>query len=161
MRASDRSSLNARRFWFETHGETHTCPCCGVPSLRERAVGTLCVVCWWHDEGFDDESDDQYSMNNQLMTLDEARTRVHEQFRPIRETKTTFPLDARAREERARQALLATCDALVHGESPNWMALDQALFAVPGQNGRVLKRFVDWLRDAYDPAVVRAERAHA
>ncbi|SFJ30082.1 CPCC family cysteine-rich protein [Jannaschia pohangensis] len=35
------------------------CPCCGFPTLSERAAWEICRICWWEDDGQDDSSADQ------------------------------------------------------------------------------------------------------
>ena len=32
------------------------CPCCGLPTLNERSVFEICTVCWWEDDGQDDDN---------------------------------------------------------------------------------------------------------
>ncbi|WP_171099328.1 CPCC family cysteine-rich protein [Ruegeria sp. HKCCD7255] len=29
------------------------CPCCRLPTLRERGNYEICMVCWWEDNGQD------------------------------------------------------------------------------------------------------------
>ena len=35
------------------------CPCCGLPTLGERASYEICVVCWWEDDGQDNDAADK------------------------------------------------------------------------------------------------------
>ena len=35
-----------------------TCPCCGYPTLRGRAQFEVCFLCWWEDDGQDDDTAD-------------------------------------------------------------------------------------------------------
>jgi len=36
----------------QTDGLFH-CPCCGFPTLDERAAYDICLICWWEDDGQD------------------------------------------------------------------------------------------------------------
>jgi hypothetical protein len=50
------------------------CPCCHLPTLEERAVYDICVVCWWEDDGQDDENADVvFGGPNGEYSLTEAR----------------------------------------------------------------------------------------
>ena len=52
-------------------GLKHACPVCRVPLLAGRGLGAICQVCWWEDDGIDDE--DWPSGCNHGITLAEAR----------------------------------------------------------------------------------------
>ena len=56
-------------------GIQYRCPCCGYKTLAAPAVLELCPVCWWEDDGQEDEdaSDVRLTVNGQLSLL-EART---------------------------------------------------------------------------------------
>jgi hypothetical protein len=49
-----------------------TCPCCGYPTLSGRASYEICKLCWWEDDGHDDDNADEvlggpnkdYSLND-------------------------------------------------------------------------------------------------
>jgi hypothetical protein len=48
-----RSLLAQRRAVFESAGRV-TCPCCGYPTIPERASFDICSLCSWEDDGQDD-----------------------------------------------------------------------------------------------------------
>ena len=50
------------------------CPCCGYRTLDTAAALALCPVCWWEDDGQEDEDagDVRLTVNGQL-SLNEAR----------------------------------------------------------------------------------------
>jgi hypothetical protein len=50
------------------------CPCCGYKTLEAPAALKLCPVCWWEDDGQedDDASEVRLTVNGQL-SLKEAR----------------------------------------------------------------------------------------
>jgi hypothetical protein len=50
------------------------CPCCGYRTLAAPAALGLCPVCWWEDDGQEDEDaqDVRLTVNGQL-SLSEAR----------------------------------------------------------------------------------------
>jgi hypothetical protein len=50
------------------------CPCCGLPTLRERASYEICAVCWWEDDGQDDpRASEVWGGPNGRYSLAEAR----------------------------------------------------------------------------------------
>ena len=50
------------------------CPCCGYKTLETAGALALCPVCWWEDDGQEDEdaSEVRLTVNGQL-SLNEAR----------------------------------------------------------------------------------------
>jgi len=50
------------------------CPCCGYRTLETAGALGLCPVCWWEDDGQEDEdaSEVRLTVNGQL-SLNEAR----------------------------------------------------------------------------------------
>ena len=50
------------------------CPCCSLPTLSERAGFEICTVCWWEDDGQDDDDADKVLGGpNSLYSLSDAR----------------------------------------------------------------------------------------
>ncbi|MEM8978214.1 MAG: CPCC family cysteine-rich protein [Pseudomonadota bacterium] len=50
------------------------CPCCGFPTLSERGGYEICAICWWEDDGQDDESADEvWGGPNGKYSLSKAR----------------------------------------------------------------------------------------
>jgi hypothetical protein len=50
------------------------CPCCRLPTLTERASYDICIVCWWEDDGQDDNNADiVFGGPNGSYSLTEAR----------------------------------------------------------------------------------------
>ena len=77
-----------RRHWFEEYlqridqckvatphlGVRHTCPCCGYPTLGERAHYEICDLCSWEDDGQDNpEADEVWGGPNYHLSLSQAR----------------------------------------------------------------------------------------
>jgi len=58
----------------ETVATRYRCPCCGYKTLEVPNALGLCPVCWWEDDGQedDDASDVRLTVNGQL-SLNEAR----------------------------------------------------------------------------------------
>ena len=52
----------------------YRCPCCGFKTLETTDALALCPVCWWEDDGQEDEdaAEVRLTVNGQL-SLDEAR----------------------------------------------------------------------------------------
>ena len=50
------------------------CPCCGYKTLKAPEALALCPVCWWEDDGQedDDAAEVRMTVNGQL-SLDQAR----------------------------------------------------------------------------------------
>jgi hypothetical protein len=50
------------------------CPCCGYKTLETAGALALCPVCWWEDDGQEDEdaADVRLTVNG-LLSLNEAR----------------------------------------------------------------------------------------
>jgi hypothetical protein len=53
----------------------YRCPCCGYKTLEAPGTLQLCPVCWWEDDGQEDEdaSEVRLTVNGQL-SLNQART---------------------------------------------------------------------------------------
>src|ERR1700744_1558861 len=49
----NRDDFEERRRVFEDAGRA-TCPCCGYPTILERAAFEICSLCAWEDDGQDD-----------------------------------------------------------------------------------------------------------
>jgi hypothetical protein len=61
--------LERRRRWFDWYidhqarnsvrlppgGGPYNCPCCGCRTLDERGASDICPVCFWEDDGQDDQ----------------------------------------------------------------------------------------------------------
>ena len=75
----DLLQIRRRRNFFDESGVLPVkgqvrcaCPCCGYPTLRGRGGYEICELCWWEDDGQDDENADEvpggpnaeYSLNH-------------------------------------------------------------------------------------------------
>jgi hypothetical protein len=50
------------------------CPCCGCNTLGERGVYEICPVCYWEDDGQDEQNADEvWGGPNGALSLTEAR----------------------------------------------------------------------------------------
>jgi hypothetical protein len=84
------STNELTRLWFEYYtkeidsadsltfmrfGECFLCPCCHLPTLRERAAFEICSICGWEDDGQDDQNADLILGGpNSNYSLTESRT---------------------------------------------------------------------------------------
>lgn len=51
------------------------CPCCGCNTLGERSAYEICPVCFWEDDGQDDQNADEvWGGPNGALSLTDART---------------------------------------------------------------------------------------
>lgn len=52
----------------------HSCPCCGYRTLTIRGEYDICRVCWWEDDGQDNETaDKKIGGPNGMVSLTRAR----------------------------------------------------------------------------------------
>ena len=52
----------------------HRCPCCSYKTLHERAGHEICKVCFWEDDGQNDQdADDVRGGPNGVLSLKQAR----------------------------------------------------------------------------------------
>lgn len=50
------------------------CPCCGYDTLLERCRFEICPICWWEDDGQDNEqADEVWGGPNSDLSLSQAR----------------------------------------------------------------------------------------
>ena len=55
-------------------GVNYACPCCGYKTLTERGGYEICPVCFWEDDGQDDQdADDVRDGPNDTLSLTQAR----------------------------------------------------------------------------------------
>ncbi|WP_374231457.1 MULTISPECIES: CPCC family cysteine-rich protein [unclassified Thiocapsa] len=55
------------------------CPCCGYKTLGERGVYEICDVCFWEDDGQDDEdADEVFGGPNGSISLTQGRANFRE-----------------------------------------------------------------------------------
>ena len=83
--------FHVRRKFFDSYGnrdEEHeaglprkgirfACPCCGYPTLNDRAFDEICWLCGWEDDAAEPE-DEEPSVVNHGFTLAEARDNFEE-----------------------------------------------------------------------------------
>jgi hypothetical protein len=51
-----------------------SCPCCGYPTLGGRGQDEICELCWWEDDGQDDDNADEVCGGpNRGYSLNDAR----------------------------------------------------------------------------------------
>ncbi|MFD7947021.1 CPCC family cysteine-rich protein [Streptomyces sp. NPDC059744] len=56
----------------------YSCPCCGFVTLDERGSYEICPVCFWEDDGQDDQDADRVRGGpNGRLSLTEARRNFH------------------------------------------------------------------------------------
>jgi hypothetical protein len=54
--------------------DCYRCPCCGSRTLTERGAFEMCPVCWWEDDGQDDNDADVVRGGpNGTLSLTDAR----------------------------------------------------------------------------------------
>ncbi|WP_430542623.1 CPCC family cysteine-rich protein [Xanthomonas sacchari] len=72
------------------------CPCCGYKTLSERGAFEICAVCFWEDDGQDDDdADEVLGSPNGSLSLTQARVN-YQQFGASRRQDLRYvrpPLD--------------------------------------------------------------------
>ena len=87
---SEPEKLEQNKRWFEFYvdrlenhsvsepsqeGVSYNCPCCGYNTLGERGGYEICQVCFWEDDGQDDQDADVVRGGpNDALSLSQART---------------------------------------------------------------------------------------
>ena len=57
-----------------TYPRQARCPCCSFPTLHENGGFEICVICWWEDDGQNDQNADKVRGGpNSHYSLTEAR----------------------------------------------------------------------------------------
>lgn len=57
------------------HQLKYNCPCCGLPTLFALGCYGICPVCWWEDDGQNDENADEvFGAPNHGYSLTKARS---------------------------------------------------------------------------------------
>ncbi|MED5432082.1 MAG: CPCC family cysteine-rich protein [Pseudomonadota bacterium] len=97
---NQRRALFATRYQHITLNKRHrvnrtACPCCGYPTLSERGRYEICGLCFWEDDGQDDDDADTcWGGPNGDYSLTEARLNVllHDSmYHPDNNTTVTGP----------------------------------------------------------------------
>ena len=83
--------IEQRKRWFEWYknqkavmleprnGEAYACPCCGCLTLGERGGYEICPVCFWEDDGQDEDNADLILGGpNGSLSLTQARRNFQE-----------------------------------------------------------------------------------
>jgi hypothetical protein len=84
----DLMQIRQRRAFFDDYGSRSaeqaailpsrgirfSCPCCGYPTLAGRGTDEICELCWWEDDGQDDDqADEVWGGPNHDYSLNDAR----------------------------------------------------------------------------------------
>jgi hypothetical protein len=99
---------------FLDPAERVRCPCCGYPTLGERAAYEICPLCWWEDDGQGDaEADEVWGGPNHGYSLAQARRNFREflvMYEPEHDRRIGAP-DSES-ERTAKRALMAAFSRL-------------------------------------------------
>ncbi len=157
--------LARRRQWFEDYiqhveqgvtrppqpGAHYTCPCCGYPTLPERAGYDICELCNWEDDGQDDpHADEIWGGPNGVYSLAEARLNFksylimyspHKPFGHIGGNTNT------AREQQAKQSIVEAFDMMTKESDTSML---QSLWQIVDQNERILKNELHRIVSEYE-----------
>src|SRR5579859_4994235 len=118
--------IRHRRNFFDENGfvpvkgqARFSCPCCGYPSLHGRSGFEICELCWWEDDGQDDENaDDVLGGPNAKYSLNYARENFQTfgvMFAPDEDRRVGGPDSVTEREIKTK--LVKVFDALMTAPS--------------------------------------------
>ena len=111
------------------------CPCCGYPTLPERANYEICELCNWEDDGQDDEDADEVMGGpNSDYSLTEAREnfrRYMVMYAPGRDQRLTGEDSELQRQ--AKIALVGLFDRHVSASESERVVLEAEIFGLERQ----------------------------
>ena len=88
--------------------DRYLCPCCFMPTLDERAHFDICPICFWEDDGQDnDDADKIRGGPNHDYSLTEAREnfeKYHTMYRPSDKTAYEREMQAMSLKKKMYQA---------------------------------------------------------
>ncbi|WP_144556019.1 CPCC family cysteine-rich protein [Bacillus sp. X1(2014)] len=92
------------------------CPCCGYPTLEERGVFEICILCNWEDDGQDDpDADEVWGGPNGDYSLTEARKNFKENLIMYRDKRNI--LSQTDKEIATKKSLTRSFVELEHSET--------------------------------------------
>ena len=97
-----------------SRGVRFSCPCCGYPTLAGRGTDEICKICWWQDDGQDDDADEVYGGPNRDYSLNDARSNFQQNlvmFPPDEDPRLGGPDSAVA--VNLKRNLIAVFDAIM------------------------------------------------
>lgn len=119
-------------------GDRMLCPCCQMPTLKTRAGFDICGICFWEDDGQDDENADQVLGGpNHSYSLTEARANFAKYQTMYRPTDTRHFLRETQHDEEKKQlcqAFLAAMEKQLEADQ-----LWEQAFRMEDQFERLLK----------------------
>lgn len=67
----------------------NTCPSCGYPSIEERCCWKSCSICWWEDDGQDDNTENEICGGpNSDYSLTSYRLAFYRKYKAAKEVST-------------------------------------------------------------------------
>ena|ERR1700682_3569705 len=135
----DLLKLRLRRQFFDSYGQRareqqaklaprgirFSCPACGYPTLDCRAQYDMCELCWWEDDGQDDDTADEvWGGPNHDYSLTDARENFQEylvMYPPERDKRIGGPDSEQVR--RIKRNLMDVFEKMI--EEPIPRELDQ------------------------------------
>ncbi len=123
--------VEQRRKWFEEYFQIiengiskpprpkprYTCPCCGYPTLFQRAGFEVCELCDWEDDGQDDpHADEVLGGPNGAYSLAAARLNFKSHYIMYDPHEVTGRIGSRGNspiEDQEKRTLASTFDAMV------------------------------------------------
>ncbi len=113
-------------------GIRFSCPCCGYPTLGKRDLCGICPLCWWEDDGQDDQNaDESRGGPNHGWSLSDARLNFEQylvMYIPEFDRRIGGPDCTEERE--AKKRLIEAFDAITDCSTPEelnklWKVVDE------------------------------------
>ncbi|MEV7329583.1 CPCC family cysteine-rich protein [Micromonospora sp. NPDC093244] len=97
-------ALNQRSVVAAPSGGPYACPCCRHPTLEGRGHFEICFVCWWEDDGQDEEDADTVRGGpNGSLSLTDARRAYAERPVSLADARRAYAERQARWEERRRR----------------------------------------------------------
>lgn len=121
-----------------------TCPCCGYPTLEERANYEICDLCNWEDDGQDDhDSAKSFGGPNGGYSLDEARENFMK-YRTMYSPDNNTTITGADSEKRAilKSKLIQTFEEMLHSNTSRVKSLWKQALAIDKDLHKELERSI-------------------
>jgi hypothetical protein len=96
----------------------YDCPCCNYPTLPSWFDYDICYLCWWEDDGQDDDDADRVKGGpNSDYSLTEARTNFNKYLISFRPSDSRFTSHRNEKIDSIKRDIIKLLEARVDSES--------------------------------------------
>ena len=112
--------VNKKKSWA-MYRERYLCPCCYMPTLDERAGYDICTICFWEDDGQDnDDASIVRGGPNSDYSLKEARENFKRHHTMYRESDRLAFDGQMKRISKIKKMYVAFSQAIKSGSDADW-----------------------------------------